>query len=361
MKQFIHILLAACMLTGLTACDPDDGGNDGPVICTYVTTAAYIVNRGQYYNQVDGTITLANLSTGATAQNFFRTANDRSIGASPNSATVYGDRLFVAVTESNTIEVCDLNGKSIRQIRLSEIKGMGSSPREIVCHEGKAYISMFDGYVTRMDCKTLELEATVAVGPNPEGMAVADGKLYVAISGGLNYTLGIPYDNRVAVVDLASFSLQSHLTTDTNPTKVGVYAGSVYVLCMGDYGKEASHICKITGTVSTYLADANHMAVGSEGVYAINAPYGSPDPITYLRYEADGTATPFVKEGVIYPEALAVDSRGCVMITSCQVEYGNPSYSVPGYYNYYSSEGDLIYTGATGIDPYAVTFAIDEE
>ena len=45
------------------------------------------------------------------------------------------------------------------------------------------------------------------VGYQPEGLAVLAGKLYVANSGGYNWV----HDNRISVIDLASFKLDKHI------------------------------------------------------------------------------------------------------------------------------------------------------
>lgn len=348
------------MALPLGACSDDNEPDDELIIDPVESAGVYIVNRGQYYNHLDGTLTMVDLIERTTFNNVFADVNKRSLGASPNGIAVWrdGGEIYIAVSESNTIEVCDMSGKSIKQITLGTSV---SQPREIVIDEAesKAYISMFDGYVARMDCRTREMEDAVAVGPNPEGMDIKDGKLYVAISGGMNYMTGDPYDNRIAVVDLKSFTLEKHITTGTNPTVVKCLGNDIYTLCMGDYSATSvSQVYKTTNGVSAPFAPATIMGGNAKGIYAINAPFMSPDPITYTKFSEDGSATSFVAEGegVDYPVAVGVSEDGLVCVTSCYIEYGYGSYNIPGYYNIYDIDGHLTLTGATGIDPYMVTF-----
>jgi YVTN family beta-propeller protein len=59
----------------------------------------------------------------------------------------------------------------------------------------------------------------IAVGQNPEGLAVSNGKLYVANSGGLNFP---DVDSTVSVIDLTTHTELLKITVGKNPGGVCV-------------------------------------------------------------------------------------------------------------------------------------------
>ena len=98
-------------------------------------------------------------------------------------------------------------------------------------------MSLYDGYVARLDTASLEIEQKVKVGRNPEQLVVANNKLYVANSGGLDYNTPVGYDKTVSVVDLVSFQETKKIEVVTNPVNlVTDNQGDVYLVSMGDYG-----------------------------------------------------------------------------------------------------------------------------
>lgn len=125
--------------------------------------------------------------------------------------------MYIAVYGSSIIEVTDLSGKSIKQIKSS---GDALLPRFFTANEGKVYVSLYDGYVARLDTASLEIEQKVKVGRNPEQLVVANNKLYVANSGGLDYNTPVGYDKTVSVIDLASFQETKKIEVVTNPVNL---------------------------------------------------------------------------------------------------------------------------------------------
>ena len=79
--------------------------------------------------------------------------------------------MYIAVYGESTIEVTDLKAKSIKQVKTE------GQPRYMVSEGGKVYISYYNGYVARLDTASLEVEAKVKVGRNPEQLAVSSNKL----------------------------------------------------------------------------------------------------------------------------------------------------------------------------------------
>ncbi|WP_163629454.1 YncE family protein [Paludibacter sp. 221] len=167
--------------------------------------------------------------------------NNRDLGDTANDMKLFNNQLWIVVNISSQIEVIDAStGKSIRQIPMfGEENGTKTArqPRNIVFHQDKAYVCSFDGTVSRIDTKTFEVEATVLCGRNPDGITVANNKLYVSNSGGLDATAGngLYYDNTVSVIDIESFQHIKKIEVGINPHHIVADSeGDVYVVSRGN-------------------------------------------------------------------------------------------------------------------------------
>ncbi len=188
----------------------------------------YILNEG-LFQMNNSTLSYYDFSTGEFTESIFLDVNHRGLGDVGNDLEHYGSKLYIVVNNSNIVEVVDAKTvKSLKTINLN-----GKQPRQIDFYGGKAYVSCFDGDVVRIDTATLEVEATVHTGPNPDGICVSNGKIYVCNSGGLNYP---NYGNTVSVIDLATFSVTKDITVAVNPVRVKAYNDRyVYVVSNGNY------------------------------------------------------------------------------------------------------------------------------
>lgn len=362
MKKLFKLLLSITVSLSLFSCSNND--DPTPVIPVIEEAdGAYILNRGSYYSGIDGTINYVNLKTGVSTPDMFMSVNGRSLGAGPNAMAVWGDFLYILVYESNTMEIVDRKTMMlVKQIKFDGAGGIkGSGPRHIAMSDTKAYITMYDGYVISFDCLTLKCEHSLPVGDNPEGIAIVGDWIYVAISGGMNYMQGKPYDNKMVRIDKRNFNIESRFEVGLNPTDVVTNGNDLFVLCMGNYSDVDAAIYKVSGTTSQQFAPATLVAIDEDYVYAINAPFYSTEPASYLKYPVNNPSNPtsFVAAGqeVDSPNAIAVEPiSGNVVVASASLENGWASYSINGYFYIYSPDGNKIEEGETGIDPYAIVF-----
>lgn len=186
---------------------------------------------------------------------YFKAQNGRGLGDTAQDMIVYGEKMYIAVYGESTIEVTDLKARSIKQIKTE------GQPRALVADGGNVYISYFNGYVARLDTASLEVEQKIQVGRNPEQMAIAGGKLYVANSGGMDYSSPIGYDHTVSVVDLSSFTETKKLEVALNPCGMQTNGtNEIYVVSMGNYADVPNTLQVInteTETVSVIEAMPN--------------------------------------------------------------------------------------------------------
>ncbi len=197
-------------------------------------TQLFILSEGLFNNN-NSTLASYDLTTKTLVADFFLAENKRGLGDTGNDMGIYGSKLYVIMNVSSQIEVINVKtGKSLAQIAMKNEKGIAREPRYIEFHEGKAYVCSFDGTVAKIDTTTLKIEVLVKCGKNPDGICVANKKLYVSNSGGLNFPI---YDNTVSVIDIKTFSEIKKITVGVNPGKIRADSqGDVYLVSRGDYG-----------------------------------------------------------------------------------------------------------------------------
>jgi len=256
--------------------------------------------------------------------------------------------MYIVVNVSSTIEVVDpFTAKSIKQIKMQN-GTTGREPRDIAFYKGNAYITSYDGTVAVMDTASLTISKYITVGNDPEQLAVANGKIYVANSGGLNFP---NYDKTVSVIDPGTNTVIKTLTVVVNPQDVTTdNNGHVYVLSAGDYGATPSSLAIIDdnsdvvtsqinfdASVFTF-AGSNAYFITNEGKVGVYNPL-SQSAVPNVNFISDGTT-------LKAPYAINVDaSTGEVFVTDAI------DYTSNGKLYAFDKNGKLEYSFTTGINP----------
>lgn len=356
MKNLAKLMLIAALSVGFASCSNDDEPElpnpDEPT----QAEGAFILNQGTYSQQIEGSLTFIDYNSTTSSQNIFQRANGRSLGSTPQGAVVYGSKIYLAIYESNVIEIINRDTyKSVKQISLAQSEGQ--SPRSLVAKDGKVYISMFNGYVSRLDTLSLAIDKTVKVGPNPDIIAIRGNYLYVPNSDGMNWQNG--YGTTASKIDLKTFTVDKTFTVGLNPTEFASDGTNLFLLCKGNYGDVASTIYRIDNEdKSTEVDEATLMAVKGGKLYYINAPWGVSE-ITYTVLDiAGGSKKKMLNDtGVDSPAGLGVDPvNGNIVVTSYSLDNGYASYTTDGYAKVYDASGTLLNRCAAGVGPVAVFF-----
>ena len=268
--------------------------------------------------------------------------------------------------EERQYTVDTLKDGAITQATRTEMAGSdkGKQPRRIVAAGGNVYISTFDGYIAAIDTTDYTMNACYAAGSYPEGMAVANGKLYVA-----NSDLGQNKNPSISEIDLATGNVTDHKDAlITNPVSIATVGSAMYVLDSGWYDDNwAQHdagIRKIENGTIEKLADATFMAADARNglVYYINSAYGAEGAtVTYYVYDTrTGETRQFITgDGVDSPAAIAVDPvNGDVYISSYRIspDTGYADYAADGYVNRYRADGTFVASYDAGVGPTALAF-----
>lgn len=373
MKKYLLGLAVLLMGTAvMTSCSDD---NDGPE--TYLqeySTGAYVVNSGNMYNKIESSLTAIDYASSTATQKVFKTANGRPLGDTANDGIVYGNKIYLAVDQSNTIEVIDKKTKqSIKQIKTTELLGNaeGAHPRHIIAGGGNVYFTTYGGYVAAVDTTSFALQKKWQVGNYPEGLVFGNHTLYVANS---NYGAG---GGNISCINLSNDNVETkNIEGVNNPTGIYYAAGLLYVLdnqyydaSYNAYGENALRAVDFAVGKSQKVADGNYAVCVTPGAitrtqvvrpyfYVLNAPFGGTPSVSALAAGSTQAQTMTLSEMPVSPCGIFADPlNGHIFVLSYRLgDKGNPDYNGNGYVVEYDRAGQKQHEYETGVGSCAMFF-----
>ncbi len=354
MKKYLlslAVLLGACLL--LNSCGENTDEPKQPEEYT-VTSGAYVLNEGNYYSQINGSLSYINYSTNTITNGLFQAKNNRSLGGTPNSMILVGDEGYIACTDENRVEVIDANLKSVASVTVTQ-------PREMATDGSNVYVTSYDGTVSQISCTSHSVVAkSDKIGACLEGIAYRNGNLYVCNAYNADYT----YNTNVVKLDASNLKKIKDVTVAANPTAIKASDNVIYVLSTGNYNDVQAQIQKIDASDNvTYLLDGNYFDVYDGNLYVINSvtdwtTYATTT--TYTRYDvATGTKTAFTPTlDIASPCAIAVDpNNGYVYISSYVMgATGYADYSADGYVCAFDFQNNKSWKYNAGVGPCTIVF-----
>ena len=377
MKKYLLGLAVLLMGTAvMTSCSDD---NDGPE--TYLqeySTGAYVVNSGNMYNKIESSLTAIDYASSTATQNVFKAANGRTLGNTANDGIVYGNKIYLAVDQSNTIEVIDkTTKKSIKQINTTELLGNaeGVEPRHISADGGKVYFTTYGGYVAAVDTTSFALQKKWQVGSYPEGLVIAHGNIYVANS---NYGKG---GGNISCINLSNDNVETkNIEGVNNPTSIYYAAGLLYVLdnqyydaSFNAYGENSLRTVEFAQGTSQKVADGNYAACVTTGAattartsvekvrphfFVLNAPYGGTPSVSVFVAGITQPQPMTLSEMPVSPCGIFADPlNGHIFVLSYRLgDSGYADYNGNGYVVEYDSAGQKLHEYETGVGSCAMFF-----
>ncbi len=252
MKQLTYILLLLLAVTA-TSCReediifiPETVEVSQPVYSS--VEGMYVLNEGNMGSN-KSTLDYMNFLTGKYTRNLYSDANPdqpKELGDVGNDLGIYGSRLYAVINCSNKVEIMDKN--TLRRLGQVDIPNC----RYIKFYQGYAYVTSYagpveittdykqKGYVAKIDTATMQVVDTCLVGYQPDELEIADGKIYVANSGGYM----VPnYENTLSVIDIDTFTEVDRITIAINLQCVRAdKRGLLWVVSRGDYYETSSNI-----------------------------------------------------------------------------------------------------------------------
>lgn len=373
MKKYLLGLAVLLMGTAvMTSCDPAE---DYPETYLQVySTGAYVVNSGNMYSKIESSLTAIDYASSTATQNVFKTANDRSLGNTANDGIVYGNKIYLAVDQSNTIEVIDKKTKqSIKQIKTTDLLGKaeGAEPRHIIADGGKVYFTTYGGYVAAVDTINFVLADKYKVGSCPEGLVIGGSNLYVANS---NYGKG---GGNISCIDLSSKKVETkNIEGVNNPTGIYYASGLLYVLdnqyydaSWNAYGENSLRTVNFAEGKSQKVADGNYAVCVTPGAttrmqaahpyfYVLNAPFGGTPSVSVLAAGSTQPQAMTLSEKPVSPCGIFADPlNGHIFVLSYKMgDKGTPDYNGNGYVVEYDSAGQKQHEYETGVGSCAMFF-----
>ena len=373
MKKYLLGLAVLLMGTAvMTSCSDD---NDGPE--TYLqeySTGAYVVNSGNMYNKIESSLTAIDYASSTATQNVFKAANGRSLGNTANDGIVYGNKIYLAVDQSNTIEVIDKKTKqSIKQIKTTDLLGKaeGAEPRHIIADGGKVYFTTYGGYVAAVDTINFVLADKYKVGSCPEGLVIGGSNLYVANS---NYGKG---GGNISCIDLSSKKVETkNIEGVNNPTGIYYASGLLYVLdnqyydaSWNAYGENSLRTVNFAEGKSQKVADGNYAVCVTPGAttrmqaahpyfYVLNAPFGGTPSVSVLAAGSTQPQAMTLSGMPVSPCGIFADPlNGHIFVLSYKMgDKGTPDYNGNGYVVEYDRAGQKQHEYETGVGSCAMFF-----
>lgn len=206
----------------------------------------YVANQGNF-SDANGSVTRYNPEDGSLDQDIVMGLNTLV-----QSITVHERIGYIVGNTSDRIDVVDLETNE-RIAQISDVPG----PRFMkVVSDEKAYISnLFSSSVTVIDLESNTATGSITVGMNPEGIAVSNGRAFVA-----NFGFGTA-DSTLSVIDISTDSVAETMQTGCDgPRFLEVDKESeLWVFCNGKtvYNDDFSEIIEQTnGEVVIFASES---------------------------------------------------------------------------------------------------------
>ncbi len=368
----IFFLSALCMLGILSSCrndEPTVPSTNTPVTDGNPSTPGfYVLNEGQMGSN-NSTLDFFDASTGIYSADIYAERNPtviKELGDTGNDLKVYNGRLYAVMNGSHKVEI--MTADSAKHIAEVDIPN-----GRYICFDGEtAYVSSYvgasygegdiKGAVYRFNTKTLSVIDSVVVGYQPEELAIANGKLYVANSGGYRYNSG--YDNTVSVIDLATFQKIKDITVDINLHRVKAdNKDNLYVSSRGNYMDIAANLYVIDAqsdnVIDTLNIGATDICIVGDTAYTYSSEWSNETfGYTYTYHTIDLNTrevaeAQFITDGttLVATYGMAVDPKTRQIYFTDAGDYVNS-----GSVYCFSPAGKLQWKADAGVSPGHIAF-----
>lgn len=341
MKHLIKILVILAFALQIS-CEPVENPSLFPR-----GKGVFLLNEGNF-NAGNGSVSFYSTETKQIYNDLFGAENNRALGDIPSFMAVDGNRGFIVVNNSGTIEAVDLRTME----SLGTVTGL-SSPRQMVIYGSEGYVSsLTEDEITVIDLGNLEKSGKLEIGSASEAMAITGGRLFSAHwSGG----------NSIIVTDLGSGDVVRSVTVGMEPESMAIDKnGRLWVLCTGGWmGEEIPRIVRInTVTLEKEVEFLFRTVDDNPSSLTLNS---AGDTIFYLdegvrRMAVTATELPvsaFIPAGDRLFYKLMIGSGGTIFVTDAI------DYQQKGDLLIYSSKGELLDTEQAGIIPGFMVFRAD--
>ena len=226
-KSYFLVLLFAI---GLLSCNKPDN----PRPTSTFNNGYFIVNEGNFQSS-NGSVSFYNTKQSQLTNNVFESINDRTLGDVVQSMSIYNQKGYVVVNNSNKMEVTDNKLISVATINSLDL------PRYFAgVNSAKGYLTnwgTFDGsiasYVAVIDLNNNIVSKTIELGAfqGAEYVLVHDDKAYVTHN----------FSNKISVINTATDEVKTSILVGISPSKMLIDSNDkLWVLCSGSTGPDGT-------------------------------------------------------------------------------------------------------------------------
>jgi YVTN family beta-propeller protein len=296
----------------IVAKDSKGATTSGPVWS--FTTARATSLRMYVLNSLGASISVIDL-TKDTVYN-----NVATVGMWPNQILYSNAKLYVVNSGSNNVQVFDA---STYVLKGTISLGANNNPMLIaILSSEKAYVTCSQSNCVKVvNPTTFAVLKTIPMGVGATGIAITNGKVYVANTAfdGATYAYG---QGTVSVVSTTADTVIKTINVSTNPQGCAVAPnGKLHVLCTGDYAAEVGKLAIIDpsvdalvqtvtvggnpSTIAVASSGTGYLGTFGQGIIRYNATtYAVQD---FALSGKDGSGVAFDLLGNVYVAAFGVD------------------------------------------------------
>ena len=346
-----YLFLTIALATTLASCHKDKVVSPN-VTPKPVRAGLYVLDQGNL-GSPNSALTYYGYTSKNLIPDVFSLVNGKGLGNTANDVKIYGSKMYIAVDKSGTVEITDSKtAKVIKEISFFTGADKSMEPRSIAFYKGNAFVTLYTGNVAVIDTATYTVSKYIPVGRNPEQLAVANGKLYVANGGGLSYP---DVDSTLSVIDLNTLAVTKTINVGPNPYAVSVDSyGDVFVTAYGVYPTSNSSLTIINSSTDA-IKSRTDFTGGPFSINGDNAYYIDIDnKVKIFNVKTFTTTnTNFITDGTTFEAAYAVAAdpqTNEVFVTDAK------DYNSNGTVSAFDNTGKLEYSLATEINPGTIIF-----
>lgn len=220
------ILVMALPAFLIAACSED--AVSPPATPPATSNGVYILNEGQFGDPAGARLSLYDIDRDSVYTDVFESANGGAhLGSLGDDIVVHEGKAYIAMSGSNDLKVIGTGDHRLVQSATYP----GATPHDVVVSAdgSRLYLTMlFADSILSIDPATLAVRRGIRVGPNPQGMALAGMRLFVANS-------GFGSGRTVSVVSIQTEEMLKTIDVYDGPSGVAFAPdGSVWVSCTGN-------------------------------------------------------------------------------------------------------------------------------
>lgn len=295
------ILLTICTL--IVGCQEPKPEPEVPI-----EVGIYVLNEGNFgFN--NSSISYYDVNKNQTVNDIFLAANQRGLGDVGNDMKLHNGLIYCIINVSERLEAIDVKTcKSLKQLSLT-----GKQPRCVAFNGTKGYVTCFNGELLQIDLQSFIIEKTINVGKNPEGICIANNKIYVANSGGLDFPCT---ENTVSVLNLNTLEIVKTITTEVGPYQLKTDKNKqIWVSTRGNYMDLPMNFQCIDTERDSVVFTLNLPVMGfdilNNDIYIYNYEYSNSSSWIKILNASSKTVTnqQFIKDGTLIkvPYGIFVD------------------------------------------------------